>query len=459
MTDKPAMLNSTGWVPQPYDARDLPLRALLAAERVAGNEPPRIPKQADLRRFMPPVRNQLNLGSCVGHAVAAAMEFIDYRGPRTRGYREAGQYEELSELFIYYYARAMQGWQNEDTGAYIRDGVKVVSQIGAAPESTWPYDVGRFTEVPPAEARDAADRAKGTHYFAVNSLEDMKRSIAMRLPVIAGYTIFESGWNDEVDRTGHFPMPSPDEAAIGGHAVLFCFTGDTKISLMDGSERSLRELSMTHAKKDFWVYSCDERGDVVPGVAHSPRLTRKDAPVVKVTLDDGQFFRCTPDHRIMMRDGSYKEARHLSSGDSLMPLYKKLSEGRLTHLEAKRTMNHKVASVEPDGLEDVYDITVDQHHNFALTAGVFVHNCGFQDSRTILPKKGYEGGGRVWFRNSWGRDWGVEGHGTLSYDYVRQHVSDMWTIAKVENATMRTALAARLDSRKAFAAREAGTGA
>lgn len=36
--------------------------------------------------------------------------------------------------------------------------------------------------------------------------------------------------------------------------------------------------------------------------------------------------------------------------------------------------NHKVVSVEDAGYEDVYDITVDDYHNFALTAGVFVHN-------------------------------------------------------------------------------------
>jgi len=37
--------------------------------------------------------------------------------------------------------------------------------------------------------------------------------------------------------------------------------------------------------------------------------------------------------------------------------------------------NHKVVSVEfLDQREDVYDLTVEGHHNFALTAGVFVHN-------------------------------------------------------------------------------------
>jgi intein/homing endonuclease len=38
-------------------------------------------------------------------------------------------------------------------------------------------------------------------------------------------------------------------------------------------------------------------------------------------------------------------------------------------------VNHKVISIkELDTTEDVYDIEVDGNHNFALSAGVFVHN-------------------------------------------------------------------------------------
>lgn len=42
----------------------------------------------------------------------------------------------------------------------------------------------------------------------------------------------------------------------------------------------------------------------------------------------------------------------------------------------KEVINHKVVSVESDGYEDVYSFVVDRYHNFALSAGVFVHNCG-----------------------------------------------------------------------------------
>jgi hypothetical protein len=60
------------------------------------------------------------------------------------------------------------------------------------------------------------------------------------------------------------------------------------------------------------------------------------------------------------------------------PVTEKQREARRENarkLNERQANNHKVASVEPCGIEDVYDLTVDEHHNFALSAGVFVHNC------------------------------------------------------------------------------------
>ncbi|MBI5651820.1 MAG: DNA gyrase subunit A, partial [Chloroflexi bacterium] len=98
---------------------------------------------------------------------------------------------------------------------------------------------------------------------------------------------------------------------------------------------------------------------------------------------------CTPDHRFMLRDGMYCEAQHLKPDDALMPFYARLNTGNDPNLrgyeeiyqpatDAARThtdrLNHRVVSVEPAGYADVYDLTVDGTHNFALAAGVFVHN-------------------------------------------------------------------------------------
>lgn len=43
--------------------------------------------------------------------------------------------------------------------------------------------------------------------------------------------------------------------------------------------------------------------------------------LVKVTLDNGEEILTTPNHKYMLRDGSYLEAEKLQSGQSLMPLY------------------------------------------------------------------------------------------------------------------------------------------
>ena len=100
-----------------------------------------------------------------------------------------------------------------------------------------------------------------------------------------------------------------------------CITGDTRIALLDGTEKTIEEL---RGVPEFWVYSCTEDGKVVPGRAHSVRLTRKDVAIVEVLLDNGESIKCTADHQFMTRNGSYQDAGKLQSGDSLMALYRRL---------------------------------------------------------------------------------------------------------------------------------------
>ena len=61
--------------------------------------------------------------------------------------------------------------------------------------------------------------------------------------------------------------------------------------------------------------------------------------------------------------------------------------------EAATQVNHAVVSVEPlDETADVYDLTVDGYHNFALEAGVFVHNSArmarVSEYQALLPLRG-----------------------------------------------------------------------
>jgi len=125
-----------------------------------------------------------------------------------------------------------------------------------------------------------------------------------------------------------------------------CFTGDTKIPLLNGKTARIDSLVN---EDEFWVYSCTKDGRIVPGKARNARITKSVDKLLKITLDNGEEVKCTHDHRFMLRDGSYKEAHNLSIGESLMPLYRRMSRGNINDYEEvyvpkinKYKMTHRV---------------------------------------------------------------------------------------------------------------------
>src|ERR1035437_9471072 len=113
---------------------------------------------------------------------------------------------------------------------------------------------------------------------------------------------------------------------LGNDVAGDCFTGDTKIPLLNGTEITLKELADKYADKKFWVYSCNTVGKIVPGLAHSPRLSYKNRELLAVTLDNNEVINCTKEHRFLLRDGTYLEAQYLTEGQSLMPVYGKFDK-------------------------------------------------------------------------------------------------------------------------------------
>jgi hypothetical protein len=101
-----------------------------------------------------------------------------------------------------------------------------------------------------------------------------------------------------------------------------CIVGDMIIPTLDGQNRTIAELAQSHPKGGFWTYSYSHAtGRIVPGRCVKAWKTGTK-PVLEVLLDNGEVVKTTCDHRFMMRDGSYREARDLRPGDSLMPLYR-----------------------------------------------------------------------------------------------------------------------------------------
>ena len=112
----------------------------------------------------------------------------------------------------------------------------------------------------------------------------------------------------------------------GGASVLdaaynpLCLSLDTKIPLLDGRILMLSDLIEEYnSGKENWVYSCNpETGAIVPGPITWAGVTRKDAQVVRLTLDNGQTLTVTPDHKIPVLGKGFVEAKDLTPNDSLI---------------------------------------------------------------------------------------------------------------------------------------------
>jgi DNA gyrase subunit B len=114
---------------------------------------------------------------------------------------------------------------------------------------------------------------------------------------------------------------------VEGDSAGGCFSGDTKVALTDGRSLSFKDLvtEQEQGKQNF-CYTIRQDGKVGVEKIINARVTKKNAAVIKVTLDNGENILCTPDHRFLLRDGSYKAAASLTPDDSLMPLYRKFSD-------------------------------------------------------------------------------------------------------------------------------------
>ncbi|PSP59503.1 DNA topoisomerase (ATP-hydrolyzing) subunit B [Halobacteriales archaeon QH_7_66_36] len=122
--------------------------------------------------------------------------------------------------------------------------------------------------------------------------------------------------------------PSKSELfVVEGDSAGGCFTGDTEVALASGRSITFEKLVEEQANgENHFCYTVDDEGRIGLERIDNPRVTREDAELVEVTLDTGETITCTPDHEFMLRDGSYCEAQHLESGQSLMPLYRKMSD-------------------------------------------------------------------------------------------------------------------------------------
>lgn len=196
-----------GWIRDLPDHRD---RAWVAPAITAAE----LPSSVDLRSKCPPVYEQGQLGSCTANALAGAVEYDQLRARLLPAWTP-------SRLFIYYNERVLEGTVGSDSGAQIRDGIKVIVSEGVCPESEWPYDIGQFTARPPESVYRDAKRDRVVSYLRLRqSLLQLRACVSAGFPFVFGFSVFSSMETNDVERTGMIPIPQPRDSLVGGHAVV-----------------------------------------------------------------------------------------------------------------------------------------------------------------------------------------------------------------------------------------------
>lgn len=172
-----------------------------------------LPDSIDMREQMSRIEDQLRLGSCTANAWVGVIEYLDKL--------KDGHYQNWSRLFLYYNERALHGDEDQDKGAYIRDGAKALAKLGICRETHWKYDVDKFAERPPDACYQEGLSHQALRYSRVDQTEEaMLSALAQKNPIVIGFTVYESFESDAVTETGMVPIPDRSERILGGHAVL-----------------------------------------------------------------------------------------------------------------------------------------------------------------------------------------------------------------------------------------------
>lgn len=179
------------------------------------------------------VQYQSSAGSCVAHGFSKALE----NEAASRGVTA-----QVSRHFLYYTARLMRGWQNEDKGTTLGDMAAAIERYGAPSEQSRPYDPHTVNVPPSADlyAEAMANRGASLRFLPAKSVAAIKSSLVRGLCVPFGFMVTRG----YMDGTQHDGIARFDGGDLGGHCQHFVGYDDAKDAFL--AENSWENFGVVH---------------------------------------------------------------------------------------------------------------------------------------------------------------------------------------------------------------------
>lgn len=189
-----------------------------ASARFGAVQPGKLPASAlGLREFLRRINNQGSTGSCVGQALAKALD--------TR-LRKLGYDVEPSALGLYTGPRSLDDSDDaplKDEGTYPREAMRFAKKIGVPTEEVWPFDPAKVNKKVPWDVLQDASRFLFLGWWRIYSSGQQRsdavaQAVAQDFPVIFGLEIDHAFFSY---KSGTIERMNEDSA--GGH--MLCIIG------------------------------------------------------------------------------------------------------------------------------------------------------------------------------------------------------------------------------------------
>jgi len=170
----------------------------------------------NLKSKFPNVYDQGKIGSCTAIALCSIYEYdtTNFIG---------------SKLFLYYNERLLINQTENDSGAYIKDGIECLKTYGICEEKYWKYTIDNLFKEP---SKEAYNNAKNNYLIEginiPNELEIIKYWLNKNEPIALSIAIYSNFMNFSSARTGKIGIPRENDKFIGGHAIVLCGYDENK---------------------------------------------------------------------------------------------------------------------------------------------------------------------------------------------------------------------------------------